>query len=644
MKELTTALETQLWELALTVRETEEKLLQLFKDGEVGGTVHTCIGQEFSGVSVCTQLEKGDFIFSNHRGHGHFLSWTRNIEGLFAELMGRRTGVCGGLGGSQHLRQGDFYSNGIQGGIVPVSLGLALARKIQKQNRIGAVFIGDGTLGEGSVYEGFNLAALWDLPLLFVLEDNGIAQSTPTRETTAGKISARPEAFGLRVFEGATSDWKTLYGRAGEAIDFVRREGKPAFLKIETSRLRAHSKGDDTRDEREMQGHHQRDPLNAFLASEQNQNILQRVRKKVDEACFAASRAEPAALPANATRPPPREWSGVKLDRKSDVGAEIHRSFRKIMDENPKVHFIGEDVKAPYGGAFKISRDLSEVFPERVHGTPISEASLIGIGTGLALEGFKPFIEIMFGDFLLLGADQIVNHAAKFQQMYGSSLSVDVTVRTPMGGRRGYGPTHSQSLEKHFLGVPGLRVLALHNLLPPEKIFSRLASSSCGPTLLIENKVGYTRALAHSLAEGFEVVASDQDFPVVVVQPQSRQIDVTLLCYGGMVDEAAAAADILFRRHEIICQIVAPTQLFPFSIQDCGDFLERASQLVVIEEGSRFGAFSSEVLAQLFESGKNLKVHRLSAPDICIPSAPHLEAQVLPAADSIVKFVSGLKI
>ena len=181
------------WQSAVLVRLVEEQLLALFAAGRISGTTHTCIGQELSAVALARSLDRErDIIFSNHRCHGHYLAWTGDVEGLLAEVMGKSTGACGGLGGSQHLHGRGFFSNGVQGGIVPVAAGLAFAQKLDGRGGIVAACIGDGTLGEGTVYETFNIASKWQLPLLILLENNLYAQSTSQTETLAGDICAGP--------------------------------------------------------------------------------------------------------------------------------------------------------------------------------------------------------------------------------------------------------------------------------------------------------------------------------------------------------------------------------------------------------------------------------------------------------------------
>jgi TPP-dependent pyruvate/acetoin dehydrogenase alpha subunit len=251
----------------LLIRRFEETAMELFKKGVLNGTVHTCIGQECCSVGVINALNRQrDVVFSNHRGHGHFLALNDNLEGLMAELMGRATGVCGGIGGSQHLHQGNFYSNGIQGGIVPVATGMALAEKHLRTGAMCVVFLGDGTMGEGVVYESFNLAATWQIPILFVIENNRYAQTTPVELTHCGALANRPRAFGIETICASGFDVEEVYARATELVQRVR-SGQPGCLHLDTYRLAAHSKGDDTRDPAEIAAYWQKDPLKAFGAS-----------------------------------------------------------------------------------------------------------------------------------------------------------------------------------------------------------------------------------------------------------------------------------------------------------------------------------------------------------------------------------------
>lgn len=251
----------------LGIRLFEQSLLDLFSTGALSGTTHTCLGQETVAVGVVSAIDRErDIVFSNHRGHGHFLAYCGEVERLYLEILGKPGGVCGGRGGSQHLYFDNFYSNGVQGGIVPVASGMALAEKQKGSGAVAVVFLGDGTLGEGVVYEAFNIASLWSLPIVFVIEHNGYAQSTPSALQIAGEVAARPRAFGIATEECRSTDAGEIATQAAKAIAAARSGSGPQCLVCYTYRLGPHSKGDDTRPESELLEAWSRDPLKAARA------------------------------------------------------------------------------------------------------------------------------------------------------------------------------------------------------------------------------------------------------------------------------------------------------------------------------------------------------------------------------------------
>lgn len=255
------SLREKLYRQMVLVRRFEERLLELFELGDLFGTTHCYIGQEADAVGVINHLRRGDIVFSNHRCHGHFLTFADRPELLMAELMGKAGGLVSGRGGSQHICWGDFYSNGVQGGIVPNAVGMALAEKIKRTGAMATVFLGDGTLGEGVVYEALNMASLWSAPILFVVEDNRWAQSTPVEKELAGDMVARGRAFGIDAGEITSTDAEELYAHFEPIVDKVRREQRPHFEVIHTYRLCHHSKSDDKRPEEEIERHRAEEPL-----------------------------------------------------------------------------------------------------------------------------------------------------------------------------------------------------------------------------------------------------------------------------------------------------------------------------------------------------------------------------------------------
>jgi len=292
--------EAALYRQLFRIRRFEETVLDAFPKGEFYGTTHTYLGQEANAVGVLSRLKSGDIVFSNHRCHGHFIAYGGDIRALFAELMGKVTGVCGGLGGSQHLHWKDFYSNGVLGSTAPVAVGTALAEKAKGSKAITLIFLGDGALGEGVLYESLNIASLWKAPIFFVLENNHIAQTTPTELALAGEIAARFSAFGIPCRELDSSDVVEIEAAAGEEIKALHATGGPRALIVHTQRFGPHSKGDDTRDEKAMAKiRSTRDPLTIHgdrVRAKERKSIETEVNAEVS-AAFAQAQNDP--LPAS---------------------------------------------------------------------------------------------------------------------------------------------------------------------------------------------------------------------------------------------------------------------------------------------------------------------------------------------------------
>ena len=629
-----------MFDRAYLVRTVEQQLLELFAAGKLSGTTHTCIGQEMAAVALAAALDRQkDIVVSNHRCHGHYLAWTDDPDGLVAEVMGKATGVCGGLGGSQHLSAKGFMSNGIQGGIVPVAAGLAFAQKLAANDGIVAVCIGDGTLGEGVVYETFNMVAKWQLPLLVVLENNRYAQSTAQAETLAGDICARAAAFGIATVQANTWQHEELAERLHDAAATVRQKRCPLFVCVDTYRLAAHSKSDDDRDADEIASYVRRDPLNQFLAeqSAEVESDLAAIRERVARAIERAAHAPVLDLAKRAgaiAERAPLAWQRPEPEGGTQLAA-INRALRDSLADDSRVLLLGEDIRSPYGGAFKATRGLSDSYPDRVINTPISEAGIVGIANGLALGGRRPIVEIMFGDFLGLCFDQLLNHAAKFRGMYNDRVSSAIVVRTPMGGGRGYGPTHSQNLEKHFAGIPGLRVLVLHGRARIAALYATLRDST-EPTLIIENKLLYRERGDASLPPGYAALETTASFPTTLLRPAGVP-DLTVVAFGRMSTIAEQVAAEL-QAEEIAAEIVLPLSVSPFDARPVLESVARTGKLLVVEEGAAHFDLASEVIAaaaQGYDGDGRLHVRRIAARPRPIPNALPLELDCLPSAATL---------
>lgn len=331
----------------------------------------------------------------------------------------------------------------------------------------------------------------------------------------------------------------------------------------------------------------------------------------------------------------------------------LNRALHTAMQRHPGVYLLGEDLLDPYGGAFKVAQGLSTAFADRVLTSPISEAALVGLASGMALRGLRPVVEIMFGDFLTLAADQLVNHATKFRWMYNEQVRVPLVVRAPMGGRRGYGPTHSQSLEKHFLGTPGLRVLAPCDLYDPGELLLQAILTDDDPVLFIENKLLYLCRIPGE--------AELADFDIHIQFPISThtagldaqayapayclnirgapRAQLTIVAYGYMAHLARQALLQLAYEHEVFAELVILTQLAPYCIEPVLESVQRTGKLLAIEEGSQTLGWGAEIVAQTATTfGPRMHTsRRLAALDSAIPASGPLEAKTFPDTTAIIQ-------
>ncbi|GAB4564202.1 MAG: transketolase C-terminal domain-containing protein [Anaerolineae bacterium] len=327
----------------------------------------------------------------------------------------------------------------------------------------------------------------------------------------------------------------------------------------------------------------------------------------------------------------------------------INKALHDIFAECPEALLLGEDVLDPYGGAFKVTRGLSTAYPDRVLTTPISEAAITGIAAGMALRGLRPIVEIMFGDFMTLTFDQVVNHIAKFEAMYNGQVKCPVVIRTPMGGRRGYGPTHSQSIEKFFIGIPHLRVIAPSPVHPIPAMLRHAVIEDDGPVLWIENKIMYGELMLtpeRGRIGDFACRIAEGPYPAVWLSLcDFEEADVTLITYGGSTTLAMKAATELLIEEEIFADVVVLAQLSPVDVDSVASAVRHSGRAVFVEEGTRTGGVGAEWAASIQErlwEALRAPVARVAAEDDIIPSARHLEDAVLPDVKDIVATVHGL--
>ncbi|MBD73887.1 MAG: pyruvate dehydrogenase [Rickettsiales bacterium] len=638
----------------ILIRNVEEKLLELFKDGYLNGTVHTCVGQELIGVFISKYLNKNDHIVSNHRGHGHYLSRFKDIEGLIAEVMGKRSGCSGGYGGSQHLFNNNFLSNGIQGGMVPIATGIGLYYRLKNTSNISIAYIGDGTLGEGILYESLNIASKWNIPLLIVMENNRYAQSTSIDQTFAGDIKKRIQGFGIEYKKTNSIDIEHLDNTINSSINFVRKNSKPLFIEIETYRLNAHSKGDDNRSMEEIKSYQDIDLISNALSKENSdfQDYNKKIKSEIDQIVDKLKKLDNLSsikmlekvnlLESNFELP-------IEPEKDKRYNSLINKSLSRFLSANINAIIIGEDIEdgndyvpGDYGGAFKVTKNLSQQFSGRIFNTPISEAAIVGVAAGYSIKAGRTFVELMFGDFSTLAFDQILQHISKFEMMYNGGISCPLILRTPMGGKRGYGPTHSQSIEKHFMGIPNFTIIALNHRINPDYILESLNSIKT-PALLIENKILYTINTGVKKVEGYNYSYSNNLFPSLLIKPSFADALITLICYGEVLHDVELAVRKVLIEFEFPVEIVCPSLISPIDTKIIKKSVSRTKNLLIIEEGNNEAAWSSEVVTNLIENGISINnLFRFSNNNI-IPSSFEAEKNLMPTKENIYNQIINFK-
>ncbi len=638
-----------LYRTMLRIRRFEEAVLAGFKAGKLRGTAHVCIGQEAVAAGACAALAPADTVVSNHRGHGHLIARGGGLKRIMAELYGMRTGYALGRGGSQHmaaLEIGFLGSNGITGGGLPVAVGSGLAHQLGETGGVCLAFFGDGASAQGTFHESLNLAALWRLPVIFLCENNQYAMSTPLKgHTSTATIAERAIGYGIPRHLVNGNDPQAVETVVRQARENALAEKTPVFVEAVTYRLTGHSRSDPCayRTKEEEACWFEQEPIRIsgdILRVEEGAEVMDALEKGVAEEIDLAVQAAEADTPlpaheverflfpqANAATIPPasEEAAAGEVTYAEALTQALARALR-----DPRVLLLGEDI-AEFGGAFRVTKDLAERFgAERVRNCPISENTLVGAGVGAAVCGWRPVVEIMFMDFLLLALDQLGNHAAKYGWIYGGQGSVPLTVRTPAGGRRGYGATHSQCFESILMSLPGLKVYAPATV-QDAYVLALAAVFDDAPAVLVEHKLLYgTKGLLDPAA--------------MVLPPGKARIaragkDLTIVTYSHMLLLALRAAEVL-ADHGIEAEVIDLRTLNPLDMETVRESCCRTQRALIAEEGYISGGVGAELAARIQEDCfgyLDAPVLRVAARDCPVPTAESLERVVLPQAGDIVK-------
>jgi len=322
----------------------------------------------------------------------------------------------------------------------------------------------------------------------------------------------------------------------------------------------------------------------------------------------------------------------------------INTALEKILNNHEEVILYGEDLLDPYGGAFKVTKGLSTKFPNRVLPTPISEGAMIGMAGGMAIGGLRPIVEIMFGDFIMLGADQLLNHLLKYAWMYNNKVEVPVTIRATMGGRRGYGPTHSQSIEPILASLPGIKIVSPTYYHNPGKLLEHTVMNEVGVKVFCEYKMNYTRELINqtNCQDGISIKYTDGNYPTVSISnSEFDEPEILIISHGGnaiLIEEFLL--DLLLE-YELSVRANLPSLIKPCNFSELFQGIDNAKMVILIEESPKSYGWSSEIVSYMAEAGigEGKKIVRIGAEETPIPSSTFLEKKVLPSIDKIISVI-----
>jgi 2-oxoisovalerate dehydrogenase E1 component len=646
----------RLYQTMVRIRRFDEKTTELFNAGLVKGTAHSYVGQEAVATGACAVLRADDYIVGNHRGHGHCLAKGARVDRMMAELMGRETGYCRGLGGSMHIAALDLNilgCNGIVAAGVPIGAGAALAARLRGTEQVVVAFFGDGGANQGVVHEAMNLAAIWSLPLIFLCENNQYALSTASARTTAGpSIAARAAGYGIPGRRVDGNDVLAVYEAVREAVARAR-SGGPTLIEAVTYRWGGHSMRANLpqyRTEAEEREWMARDPIarferylveGGFATAARLKELREAVEVELEEAVrFAQASPEPTVALMEASVYAPhievREVAPPPSPAREITFAQaLGEALAQEMERDGRVFVMGEDVGL-IGGIFGVTRGLRERFGEdRVRDTPISEATFCGMGVGAAAAGLRPVVEVQIFDFVTLMMDQIVNQAAKFRFMLGGGPTVPLVIRGPQGGGIRLAAQHSQSLEAWFVHVPGLVVVAPSTPYDAKGLLAA-AIRDDNPVIFLEHKVLY--------AQKGPVPEAPYVIPLGRAEVKRPGRDVTVVATQVMVQRALAAAEEL-EREGLSVEVIDPRTLHPLDEATILGSVEKTGRLVIAHEAVKRGGFGAEVAALVSEKAidcLDAPIVRVAARHVPMPYNDTLERATIPSQQDIAAAVRGL--
>jgi len=630
----------ELYQALLFPRMIEEKMLILLRQGKISKWF-SGIGQEAISVGLTEALEIDEFILPMHRNLGVFTSRKLPLERLFAQLQGKVSGFTNGRDRSFHFGAKEFNIVGMISHLGPqlaIADGIGLANMLNNEKKITAVFTGDGGTSEGDFHEALNVAAVWSLPVIFIIENNGYGLSTPSNEQFKFKnfIDKGP-GYGIDAIKIDGNNVLEVYNTISKIASEIRKKPKPYLIEAMTFRMRGHEEASGTKyvPKLLMEKWAKLDPIENYenyLIKEKiiNKKVIKDVKNSITtkinvalEIAFSESLPEPNSQ---------YELSAMYADHQPDIVTPttdkttskrfvdaISDGLNQSMEKHPNLIFMGQDI-AEYGGVFKVSEGFVEKFgKERVRNTPLCESAIIGIGLGLAIKGKKSIIEMQFADFVTSGFNQIINNLAKSH--YRWSQNADVVIRMPTGAGVSAGPFHSQSNEAWFFHTPGLKVVYPSNPYDAKGLIAA-AINDPNPVLFFEHKVLY-RSISQDIPDDYYTVEIGKS------QLITEGSELSIITYGAGVHWAKEIID----NKQILADILDLRTLLPWDKEAVANTTKKTNRVLILHEDCLTGGIGGEISAWISENCfeyLDAPVIRVASLDTAVPFSQPLEQNFLP--------------
>ena len=636
-------------------RYIEERMLLLLRQGKISKWF-SGIGQEAISVGTTYALEKDDYILPMHRNLGVFTTRNVNLDRLFCQLFGKQDGFTNGRDRTFHFGSKDDRIIGMishLAAMLPVANGLALSFKMRKEKRIAVSFTGDGSTSEGDFHEALNIAAVWNLPVIFIIENNGYGLSTPVSEQYNCKnLVDKAVGYGMEGIQIDGNNVLDVFNTIKTVKKKILNGSGPVLIEAMTFRIRGHEEASGIKyvPKELIEQWKKKDPILQFENYLLKNKIIKKNYIKTLESEFK-NKIIPV-IDKTLDAPEPSSTIDKELNNvyKKNTFKQISIQNKKVtskrfidairdclfdkMDSDPKVLIMGQDI-AEYGGVFKITEGFVDKFGhERVRNTPIIESGIIGTAMGLSIEGFKPIVEMQFADFVSVGFNQIVNNLAK--TFYRWNQPINVTLRLPTGGGIGAGPFHSQSNESWFFHVPGLKLVYPSNPVDAKGLLLSSIDDE-NPVLFFEHKALYRSVKT-------DVSDSNYHIPIGKGKIINKGTSMTLITYGmGVV----WAQDFIKKnsRYNTLIEIIDLRTLLPWDREMTFESIKRTNKVLILSEDNITGSIGAEISASISEfifEYLDAPILRLGAIDTPVPFAPTIEKEIYMPVNRLDKAVKKL--